>query len=115
MVTRFNRWRGGRPFWAGLLAMLAGLEVLLIPVTGYRYLLVQGIGGIGTVLVAVGLVAAGAALWRLPGHGTALGAVVIGLGLVAYVVANLGGFLVGMALAIVAGSLATAWKSALPA
>ncbi|WP_367127847.1 hypothetical protein [Saccharothrix sp. HUAS TT1] len=49
------------------LAMLAGLEILLVPIAGYRYLLVQGVGGIGSVLVAVGLVTTGAALWRLPG------------------------------------------------
>jgi hypothetical protein len=115
MVARFSQWRGVRPFWAGLLAMLAGLEVLLLPITGYEFLLVQGTGGIGSLLVAAGLVGAGAALWRHPAHGFTIGALIIGLGLVAYVVANLGGFLVGMVLAVIAGSLAIAWRVDEPA
>ncbi|MGM1059460.1 DUF6114 domain-containing protein [Saccharothrix sp. Mg75] len=115
MVARFTRWRGERPFWAGLLAVLAGVEVLLVPVTGYRFLLVQGIGGIGSVLVAAGLVGGGVALWRRPARSVAIGVAVIALGFVAYVVANLGGFLVGTALALVAGSLATAWRAGRPA
>lgn len=111
LTRRFAAWCDGRPFLAGLLAVAAGLEIVLLPIAGYEFLLVQGIGGVGSLLTAIGLIAGGVALWRYPHRAKMIGAGVLLLAFVAYLVANLGGFLVGMLLALVAGSLALAWQS----
>jgi len=108
---RFVSWCGGRPFLAGLLAVGAGLEIALLPLAGYQFLLVQGIGGVGSLVTAIGLIAGGVGLWRYPHRAGVIGAGVLLLAFVAYLVANLGGFLIGMLLALVAGSLALAWQS----
>jgi hypothetical protein len=111
---RLRRWRKSRPFLAGLLTILAGLEIGLVPLYTVRFLLIQGDQGIGSLLVSVTLVGCGILLWREPRRHFLLGAVIFALGFTSYVVTNLGGFVIGMLLALLGASLAVAWQPNIP-
>ncbi|MFB9433158.1 DUF6114 domain-containing protein [Streptoalloteichus tenebrarius] len=112
--VRFRRWRPTRLFWAGLVALLAAAEILTFPVAGWRWLLVQGLGGVGVWGMGLALGATGLLLWACPARRRALGPLTLALAFGSYLVANLGGFLVGMALALVSGALALAWRTTSP-
>jgi hypothetical protein len=107
---RFRRWRRSRPLWAGALAVLAGAEILLIPLSGSRFVLVGGIGAVGSLLCAALLAGTGTYLCVHPERARTVGLAIITVGLASYLVANLGGFLLGMVLALISGSLAFAWR-----
>ncbi len=110
-----RRWRRTRPFWGGLLLLLAGIELLLIPVGNLllhgpiNIVIYIGIGGVFGILFGALLIVCGLALWADPEHRTfyAVGGVL--LALVSFITTNLGGFFIGMLLGIIGGSLAFAW------
>jgi hypothetical protein len=108
-------WRRSRPFWGGVLLILAGLELMVIPLSGVlghgaiRLVIYIGIGGIFGVLIGVLLIACGVLLWLNPEHRTFYGIAGVVLGILSFPASNLGGFFLGMLLAIVGGSLAFAW------
>jgi hypothetical protein len=116
----FRGWRRSRPFWGGLLLVLAGLELLGLPLTGVfvrgaiKLVIYIGIGGVFGVLIGVLLIAAGIAVWVNPTHRVFYGIAGIVLGIISFPASNLGGFLVGMLLAIIGGALAFAWVPADP-
>lgn len=106
---QFRLWRQARPFWAGVWVLAAGLEIAAIPSTGFRYLLVQGIGGAGSLGIGLGLAGVAVVLWTRPATSRTCGLVAVALAFASYPAANLGGFLIGMVLALLGGSLAVAW------
>ena len=116
----WRAWRRSRPFWGGLLLILAGLELLALPLTGVfvhgaiKLVIYIGIGGVFGVLIGVLLIAAGIVVWVNPTHRVFYGIAGIGLGIVSFPASNLGGFLLGMLLAIIGGALAFAWVPADP-
>ncbi len=111
----YQAWRRSRPFWGGLLLVLAGLEMLAIPLLGVlvhgaiKLVIYIGIGGVFGVLIGALLIAAGLALWINPTHRSFYGIAGIILGLASFPASNLGGFLLGMLLAIIGGALGFAW------
>jgi Family of unknown function (DUF6114) len=113
---RFRAWRHSRPFAGGLLILLAGLELLLIPLGGdlghgaIKLVIYIGIGGVFGVLIGLLLIAAGIMIWVNPVHRVFYGIAGIVLGIVSFPTSNLGGFFIGMLLAIVGGSIAFAWE-----
>jgi Family of unknown function (DUF6114) len=113
--ARWRAWRRSRPFWGGLLLVLAGLELVAIPLSGVlgrgaiKLVIYIGIGGVFGVLIGLLLIAAGIMLWGDPAHRVFYGIVGIVLGIVSFPASNLGGFFLGMLLAIVGGSLGFAW------
>lgn len=115
---RWRAWRRGRPFWGGLLLVLAGLELLAIPLSGVlvhgaiKLVIYIGIGGVFGVLIGALLIAAGLVIWFNPVHRTFYGIAGIVLGIVSFPASNLGGLIIGMLLAILGGSLAFAWTPA---
>jgi hypothetical protein len=117
---RFRAWRHGRPFSGGLLVLLAGLELVLIPLMGdlghgaIKLVIYIGIGGVFGVLIGLLLIAAGITLWVNPVHRVFYGIAAIVLGIVSFPASNLGGFFIGMLLAIVGGSIGFAWTPAEP-
>lgn len=119
--ARFRAWRRSRPFSGGLLILLAGLELLLIPLSGVlghgaiRLVIYIGIGGVFGVLIGLLLVAAGIIIWVNPVHRVFYGIAAIVLGIVSFPASNLGGFFIGMLLAVIGGSLAFAWGPGEPA
>jgi Family of unknown function (DUF6114) len=116
----FRAWRRSRPFWGGLLLVLAGLELLALPLTGVfihgaiKLVIYIGIGGVFGVLIGVLLITAGIAAWVNPTHRVFYGIAGIVLGIISFPASNLGGFVIGMLLAIVGGALAFAWVPADP-
>jgi hypothetical protein len=118
--ARWRAWRRSRPFWGGLLLVLSGLELLVLPLTGVlvhgqiKLVIYIGIGGVFGVLIGALLIVSGLALWFNPAHRTFYGIAGLVLGIVSFPASNLGGFFLGMLLAIIGGALGFAW-SPLPA
>ncbi|HEX4258407.1 MAG TPA: DUF6114 domain-containing protein [Streptosporangiaceae bacterium] len=117
--SAFRQWRRSRPFWGGLLLLLGGLEMLLIPLTGVlargqiKLVIYVGIGGVFGILLGALLIACGLALWFTPVHKTFYAIAGLLLSLLSFIGTNLGGFFIGMLLGIVGGSLAFAWTPGL--
>ncbi|WP_249346422.1 DUF6114 domain-containing protein [Microbispora sp. H11081] len=103
-------WRRSRPFWGGLLVLVAGLELLSIPFATHALPLVIRSGAIGaTYLISLVLVILGLMIWLQPDKRVFLGVVAVLISIASFVYANLGGFLIGMLLGLVGGALAVAW------
>ncbi|MBD0744229.1 hypothetical protein BG418_21985 [Streptomyces sp. CBMA152] len=104
-----RRWRRTRPFWAGLLLILGGAELLLVPLSPLTILVSLGLGGIAAIGIGLALVVAGLFLWFLPHtrHYVSINALL--LSVLSFVATNLGGFLVGMGLGIIGSAMGFAW------
>ncbi|MET7969579.1 DUF6114 domain-containing protein [Micromonospora sp. NPDC005305] len=109
---RWRRWRRGRPFAAGVLVALGGAEMLLTLRAPLGVLLHVGPQGLAAYLVPVVLVLCGVLLIATPQQRVFYALLTLVLGLVSWLTSNLGGFLVGMLLALVGGALAFAWTPA---
>ncbi|MFE9932926.1 DUF6114 domain-containing protein [Streptomyces sp. NPDC005533] len=106
---RLRAWRRTRPFWGGLLVMLGGAELLLVPLSPLTVLVSLGLGGIAAIGIGVALVLAGLCLWFLPQARTYVSLHALLLSVLSFVATNLGGFLIGMALGIAGSALAFGW------
>src|SRR5690242_2277993 len=113
--VRWRAWRRSRPFWGGLLLIVAGVELVLLPLSGVlvhgglKLVIYIGIGGVFGVLIGALLIAAGTALLVNPVHRSFYGIAGIILGIASFPASNLGGFFLGMLLAIIGGALGYAW------
>jgi len=107
----FRDWRRSRPFWAGLLLVIAGAELLLLPLPMHSMGLILhiGIGGVAGILIGAVLIVAGLLLWINPAQRTFYSIVAVLLAVTALIASNLGGFLLGTILGVVGGSLGFAW------
>ena len=111
----FRDWRRSRPFWGGLLLLLAGLELIAIPLLSVlahgsvKVVIYIGIGGVFGVLIGGLLVACGLLTWFHPVQRVfyAIAGVLLALG--SFVATNLGGFFVGMLLGVIGASLSFGW------
>ncbi|MFI1279493.1 DUF6114 domain-containing protein [Streptomyces sp. NPDC020858] len=110
---RFRIWRNERPFWAGLFTLAAGLPVIYIPYANLNFgaipLALSTVGGSGSLIIGVLLVALGISLWFHQQVRVLAGITVILLALVSFPVANFGGLLIGLFSGLIGGSLACAW------
>lgn len=104
-----REWRRTRPFWAGLLLILGGAELLLVPLSPLTVLVSLGLGGIAAIGIGTALVVAGGFLWLLPHtrHYVSLNALI--LSVLSFAASNLGGFLVGMILGIAGSAMGFGW------
>jgi hypothetical protein len=113
--ARWRAWRRSRPFWGGLLLVLAGFELFAIPLSGVlihgaiKLVIYIGIGGVFGVLIGALLIVSGLVTWLNPAHKTFYSIAGIVLGIVSFPASNLGGLFLGMLLAIAGGSIAFAW------
>jgi hypothetical protein len=114
----FRAWRGGRPFWAGLFVLLAGLPIAYFPYAnlqiGHLTLAMATTAGAGSLIIGVLLVVLGLSLWFQKHVRTFAGVAAILLGLVSLPVSNLGGFVIGFLLALVGGAMAVSWAPGAP-
>jgi hypothetical protein len=111
--VRFRAWRRSRPFWGGVVAILAGVPILYFP---YAHLSLGGVSlamattaGAGSLVIGVLLMVLGVAAWFQPLSRVFCGIAVIILSLISIPVSNLGGFMVGLILGLIGGSLLCAW------
>ncbi|MFE3452871.1 DUF6114 domain-containing protein [Nonomuraea sp. NPDC059194] len=103
-------WRRSRPFWGGLFIVLAGAELLSVPLAIDALSVAILFGAVGaTYLIALLMMIAGVLVWLQPGQRVFLGLVAVLLSMASFVYSNLGGFLVGMSLGLLGGTLVIAW------
>jgi hypothetical protein len=111
----FRGWRRTRPFWGGFLLVLAGIELLLIPLSGIlihgavKLVVYIGIGGVFGVLLGMLLIACGLLLWLNPAHRTFYAIAGVLLAVLSFIASNFGGFFIGMLLGIIGGSMGFGW------
>ncbi|MEU2713247.1 DUF6114 domain-containing protein [Streptomyces sp. NPDC007205] len=108
---RWRLWCGHRPFLAGLLMGLGGLELICVSWAGLGFLRFTGIAGASSWILGALLVAAGATTWWNPSLRHFAGVLAGVLSLVSLVAANFGGLLVSFVLTAVGSALALAWVS----
>lgn len=109
----FRQWRGQRPFWAGLLTLLAGLPIMYFPYAnltiGSLTVRMATTAGAGSLIIGVLLVVLGLTLWFQPASRVFAGVAAILLSLVSLVVSNFGAFLIGFLLGLFGGALGVSW------
>jgi hypothetical protein len=116
----WRQWRRTRPFWGGLLLCLAGVELIAIPLSGVlghgaiKLVIYIGIGGVFGVLIGALMIACGVLICANPGHRVFYGITGVVLGILSFPASNLGGFFIGMLLAIFGGAIAFAWTPLAP-
>ncbi|MGW7103574.1 DUF6114 domain-containing protein [Streptomyces sp. NPDC054838] len=106
---RLRAWRRTRPFWGGLLVLLGGAELLLVPLSPLTVLVSLGLGGIAAIGIGAALIVAALFLWFLPQAKAYVSVHALLLSVLSFVATNLGGFLVGMLLGVAGGALAFGW------
>ncbi len=113
----FRRWRRTRPFWGGLLLVLAGLELFLSANQSLGDLEVHvGPEGFLSYVLPLVLLLCGLLVWATPGQRLFYGVLALLTAVYSLIGLNFGGFLIGMLLGIVGGALTLAWtRPRLPA
>ncbi|MFE2480270.1 DUF6114 domain-containing protein [Streptomyces sp. NPDC059389] len=106
---RLRAWRRTRPFWGGLLVVLGGVELLMVPLSPLTVLVSLGLGGIAAIGIGAALVVAGLFLWFLPQARAYVSVHALLLSVLSFPATNLGGFLAGMLLGIAGSALAFGW------
>ncbi|WP_051837939.1 DUF6114 domain-containing protein [Streptomyces sp. NRRL F-2580] len=107
---RWQRWRRSRPFWGGLLAILAGAWICVLPLAPLKIMLQQGVAGIPSVLMGIVMIVLGLTTWFAPAQRMLAGVLTTLIATAALVLSNLGGFLIGTLLGILGGGLMFAWQ-----
>ncbi|WP_063749000.1 DUF6114 domain-containing protein [Streptomyces sp. NRRL B-24484] len=115
---RFRNWRRSRPFWGGLLAMIAGVPILYFP---YAELNLAGMtvsmattAGAGSLIIGILMMCLGLTAWFQPLVRIFCGVATTLLSLISIPVSNLGGFGFGLVLGLMAGGLLMAWAPLKP-
>ncbi|MEV0681811.1 DUF6114 domain-containing protein [Actinosynnema sp. NPDC050436] len=110
---RFTYWRRSRPFAAGVLLLLSSAVIALPPYATFQVgdlmISITTMGGVSALLIGTLLAVCGLSLWLRPQFRFAAGVTSAILSLVALVVTNLGGFLVGTFAGLTGAALALAW------
>ncbi|MEU6961979.1 DUF6114 domain-containing protein [Streptomyces chrestomyceticus] len=116
--TSFREWRGQRPFWGGVLTLLAGFPIMYIPYAnltiGSLTVRMATTAGAGSLIIGVLLVVLGLTMWFQPASRVFAGVAAILLSLVSLVVSNFGAFVVGFLLGLIGGALAVSWAPGKP-
>ncbi|MCD9143187.1 DUF6114 domain-containing protein [Streptomyces albireticuli] len=108
----FRSWRRTRPFWAGLLLVLGGAELLAVPLSPVTVLVSLGLGGLAAIGIGLALIVAGLFLWYAPAARRYVSLNALILSVLSFAATNLGGFLVGMALGIAGSAMGFGWTPA---
>ncbi|GAA2480853.1 DUF6114 domain-containing protein [Winogradskya humida] len=111
----FHRWRRTRPFWGGLLLLLAGLELFISANQSIGDLEVHfGPEGFLSYLLPLILVLCGVLTWLSPGQRLFYGILGLLTAVYSLIGLNFGGFALGMLLGIIGGALVLAWAPRKP-
>lgn len=107
--SRFRDWRRSRPFWGGLFTLLAGAEIVYLPLSPLNEIIAAGVAGVQSVLVGFLILVMGAFVWFSPSNRLLAGVLTIIFSVSSLVLSNLGGLVVGMLVGITGGALTIAW------
>lgn len=114
MIHTLNHWRRRRPFAAGLLTLLAGLEILLTPIIGVGLIINTGFAGVTGFTLGALLTGLGLLFWLRPAH-RAITAILTAIAAwAALLTTNLAGFGIGLILALTGTAAAIAWRPPAP-
>ncbi|MFD9684880.1 DUF6114 domain-containing protein [Kitasatospora sp. NPDC001309] len=109
----FREFRRSRPFWGGLLAMIAGVPILYFP---YAHLTFGGLtiamsttAGAGSLIIGVLMIILGLTAWFQPAVRVFAGIATILLTLVSIPVSNLAGFGLALLPGLIGGGLMVSW------
>jgi hypothetical protein len=105
----FRNWLRSRPFWAGVWTMLAGLEILSIPLAPLTLMVHEGVAGVAGGLMGLFLVILAISLWLAPAHRVFAGIGTLVFSVASLVLSNFGGFLLGFLLGVIGGAMAVSW------
>lgn len=108
----FTAWRRSRPFWGALFSIIGGLWILLVEIAPFRVVVHIGPVGLIGYAVPILMVLCGILLWFAPHPRAFYASLILLLSLGSWVTSNLGGFIIGMILGLVGGSLALTWTDA---
>ena len=106
----FREWRRGRPFWGGLLVLLGGGEIIFTYHAPMALSMHFGLYGLAGYLVPGMLVLLGLLILFDPVHRTFYSVLAVLAALGTWLTSNLGGFILGMILGLVGGSMAFGWQ-----
>lgn len=116
--SSFRDWRGQRPFWGGMLTLLAGFPIMYIPyqnlTLGSLTIRMSTTAGAGSLIIGVLLVVLGLTMWFQPQSRVFAGIAAILLSLVSLVVSNVGAFMIGFLLGLIGGALGVSWGPGKP-
>ncbi|QHC21482.1 DUF6114 domain-containing protein [Streptomyces sp. GS7] len=101
-----------RPNVAAVLVLASAVELGCLPLARPAYLTVEGFQGATSVTIAIALAVCAGNVWLWPQRARRGGWTAIAAGLLSFPFANLGGFLIGILLALVGGAFAVAWDPA---
>ncbi|MFE7584981.1 DUF6114 domain-containing protein [Streptomyces gardneri] len=113
-VRWFGAFRRTRPFWGGLWLIAGGWTVLKFSLSSLQLIVSTGFGGVAGYLVGGGMILCGLIPMALPAQRYTFGLIGVVLAVVSLVVSNLGGFLLGMALGVLGGSMTVGWGARRP-
>ncbi|NUO58000.1 MAG: hypothetical protein HOV71_07385 [Hamadaea sp.] len=108
---RFRTWRRARPFWGGLLAILAGVEIYASTQTSIGDIVLKvGVEGFQAYLIPLMLVLAGFLAWFTPAQRAFYGIISAFISVYALIGVNFGGWILGTLLGMTAGALIFSWS-----
>ncbi|RAJ47248.1 hypothetical protein K353_00450 [Kitasatospora sp. SolWspMP-SS2h] len=105
----FAGWRGRRPFWGGLLIVLAGAEILFTEKAPMRMVIHIGMLGLAGYVIPTLMVLCGLLLIFHPVQRVFYSVLAVLATLGSWVTSNLGGFFIGLLLGLIGSSLAFGW------
>lgn len=107
----FREWRATRPFWGGLLLIVASLIIAWVPIQfAFELMLIGGAFTVIGLVFALLVFLSGVAALLKPNLATLAGIAGIGFSILSLVGA-LGGLLIGALLGLAGGSLCIAWEA----
>jgi len=109
MRLGFRNWRRSRPFWGGLFVVLGGGEILFSEKAPLRVIVHFGLTGLAGYLIPSVMVLCGILIIFNPAQRLFYAILSVLLALATWPTSNLGGFLIGMLLGLIGGSLGFAW------
>jgi len=108
--SKFWQWRHARPFWGGLFVFLGGAEIFLTVKAPLPVVVHVGMQGFIGYLLPIVLALLGLLIIFSPAQRLFYSLVAAILALASWLTSNLGGFIVGLLLALVGSALTFAWS-----
>ncbi|MCU7726128.1 DUF6114 domain-containing protein [Actinoplanes sp. KI2] len=108
--SKFWLWRHARPFWGGLFVFLGGAEIFLTVKAPLPVVVHVGMQGFIGYLLPIVLALLGILIIVNPAQHLFYSLVAAVLALASWLTSNLGGFVIGLLLALVGSALTFAWS-----